>query len=655
MTNKDDFVRRVRFFSAHDLSAGLYLQRVAELVERFDPMEPPANVVDLLELHNTQKYLEHGIVPREYSESQRALVASRIGQIRSAVAKFFSSVDNLNCASLISNVGREYHADLLELLGRNKAFERCHATTMLKALDQIGVNTGEMIACKRLVVAYDAEIRDRLLGRPTNAEHVIRKRLQKDIRDEVHLPRSLTPAEERELLERYIDSPAANPNYVGLIESAYTNAETRIDAKLKLRARRRNVELTETLFSRSQGFRTGTEVKLSETQDEPFKIQTDESEGFVVRLTYSHRWFEESADNPSILNNFQHLFEFADRQVLLSLPSYPAQLGVLERFLGITGTSHYQVGATFHAIDMSSLLQTGLYHHYLESKGRDLEEVISWFFEDYIAAEFDAQNFTFRRSSCGASYLERVRHLFVEMESVMTQLTLWADNGELDPELLAITSDPLQYKQIPSLLSGKYVYSTKNPDIAFILSSLFSDQSSLTYINEDLSGDNTADLLLNNNVAYEDFDEHQRPAIDHLIALDVLEDTGSRMRIANAEQFLIFRALFMTEACSYYHLSEDGRETADSMMARGWVERRGSLLTEAEANYFNYFLNKAGFSNGPELRNKYLHGSQANSEGEDEHFHTYVIALRLIIALVIKLNDDFCLWANEQSTTNTSM
>ena len=59
-------------------------------------------------------------------------------------------------------------------------------------------------------------------------------------------------------------------------------------------------------------------------------------------------------------------------------------------------------------------------------------------------------------------------------------------------------------------------------------------------------------------------------------------------------------------------------------------------------------LNKVDFSNGPELRNKYLHGSQVNNVGEAEHFATYITTLKLIIALVIKMNDDFCLSAKEQ-------
>ncbi|WP_277211997.1 hypothetical protein [Isoptericola croceus] len=653
MSGEDDIARRVRFFGVHDLAAGWYVPRVAELVERFDPANAPSEATDLLELHNVQQYLEHGFVPREYTESERAIATTRAGQIRSAVARFFSSVDNANCASLIGDVDHEYHADLLELLGRHKAFERCDAATMLQALGQAGVHLSELLACKKLVAAYDAEVRDQLLASAGNAEHLVRKHLQRDVRGEVHLPRSLTQADARELLERYVDSPDANPNYVGLIESAPVSTDTGVDAKLKLRAKRRNAEMTEKFFENNEGFKTGTEVGLSDTQVEPAKFEMDESDGLVARFTYSSRWLDETADNPSILNNFQHLFEFVDRHSLLSLPSYQAQLGVFERFMGATGKTHYQVGAGFRAVDMSSLLQTRLYQHYLDSKGRDLEEVVSWFFEEYLAEEFAARNFSFRPSSGGASYLERVRHLFAEMESVMAQFSLWVDNGELDPELLAITSDQVRYKQVPSLLSGKYVYPTQSPDIVGILNALFSDQSSLTYISDELRGDNAAELLLRNEVAYDDFHEYQRHAIDQLVALGILEDTGVRVRIANAEQFLILRSLFVTEACSYYHLSGHGRAEVDAMVARGWVERRTSLLTEAEGQYFNYFLNKVEFSNGPELRNKYLHGSQVNGEGEDAHFHAYVIALRLMIALVIKLNDDFCLTAQEQSNSET--
>lgn len=642
--------RRVRFYGRNDMAAGWYLNRVAELVEQFDPLKPPIDTVDIIELHNVQQYLDNGLLPSSFGVSERAQAIARIPQIRGAVARFFTSIDDTNCPTLIVGVDFGYHADLLDLLGRYKAFQRCSADVMLPALKEAGVRLGTLLANKKLVDAYSSEIRERLLAAPRNAEHLIRKHMQQEGGREIYFPASLTPADMRQLLESYIDSRDANPNYVGLIETAPVSQEAGVDAKLKLRAKRRNLEMTQKFFEENAGFRTGCEVLIADTQDEPVKYEMDDSDGMVVRFSYGSRWLEETADNPSILNNFQHLFEFADRQVLLILPSYPAQLGVFERFMTTTGKTDYQVGAAFRSIDLSTLLQTRLYHHYLKSRDIDLEAVISWFFEAYLVEEFDARNFSFTPSDSQSSYLQRVRHLFVELESVTTQFSLFVQNGELDRDLHAITSDPVRYKEVPSLLAGKYLYPSSAEEFAGILHALFSDQSTLTYINEELTAESAARLLIDNEVAYGDFHEFQQPAIKRLIELEVLADTGTRLRFANPERFGILKSLATTQAVSYYHLSTAGRTEADAMAAKGWLTRRSSLLTEDEAKYFNYFLNKVDFTNGPELRNKYLHGSQANADGEDSHFHAYITALRLIIALVIKINDDFSLSAAQNAT-----
>lgn len=639
-------VRRVRFYGAADLATYWQAGRAAEIAEQFDPADAPTSAADIIELYNVQQYIEAEFFPVDYTDAQCAQAQARVPAMRSVIARFFTAIDNTNAGEFVAAVDHAFHADLLELLGRNKAFERCNPENMLSALNATGVNLDVMLANKKFVRAYDTQLRDALMSDVRNAEHVVRKYMHKDTRNEVHLPKSLTPADARELLQGYVDSADANPNYIGLIETAPVSSETGVDAKLKLRAKRRKDRMTEELFRDNPGLKTGCEVGISDTQDDPVIVEMD---GAVATVTYSRNWLDQTLDNPSILNNFQHLFEFADRYVLLTLPAYPADLGVFERFLTTTGMTDYHVGVAFRAIDMSSLLQTRLYHQYLASNSIGLEAVIAWFFEEYLVEEFGALNFSFTPSGGDSSYLQKARHLFAEMESVAMQFSLYVENGELDRDLLAITSDPVRYKQLPSMLVGKYVYADEGEEIAGVLHALFSDQSGLTYISEALSAQSAAQLLIQNEVSYADFKEHQRPTVDHMITLGVLEDTGKRVQIARREQFLILRSLFRTQAASYYRLSNQGRAEVDSMVARGWVTRRASLLSAPEGSYFNYYLNKVEFSNGPELRNKYLHGSQANADGEAAHFRTYITALRLIVALVIKMNDDFCLSAAEGS------
>ena len=125
MNEADMEERRVRFYGVHDLAAGVHTPRAAELAAGFDPGIGLASVMDALELHNVQKYLEHRLLPISCSDDEVEQLVGQIPHIRSAVARYFTSIDDENIAVLLSEVGYEFHGDLLDLLGRNKVFERC--------------------------------------------------------------------------------------------------------------------------------------------------------------------------------------------------------------------------------------------------------------------------------------------------------------------------------------------------------------------------------------------------------------------------------------------------------------------------------------------------------------------------------------------------
>lgn len=648
MTDGDTLARRVRFYGRGDLATGLYVSRAAELAEAFDPRRPPTGINDVLELHNVLKYLEHGFLPSTSTEEERSRTRETIREMRAVVARHFSTISEADLATKLAGLEHAYHGDLLDLLGQNKAFERCSGDTMIAALRAAGVYLGEMLTSKKLVNAYDAQIRADLLASPRSAEHLARKYLQRGGVENVFLPASLTPADRRALLEGYIDSQDANLNYIDLIAMSRENVDAGLDAKVKLRARRRHADMVAELFSKTRGLRTGCEVRISSGQAEPVEFEIDRTDGITARYAYSEDWLVGTLDNPTILNNFQHLFDFTDQYVMLNLPAYRADLGTMEGLLGARGKDEYRTGAAFRAVDSSSLLQTQMYHEFLRSQGRELEDVVSWFFGEYLLEEFGVEHFSFAPSGQGAPYLQKARHLFVEMESVANQFALFAKDGELDRELLSIGSEQVRYKEIPSLLEGKYLYPSESEEIRTILHLLFSDQSDLTYISEEIRAESATRLILKHDVAYRDFLEYQRTSIDCLIAAGVIVDTGDRIKFRSASQLVILKWLWEKEAASYYRLSAAERAEADDMVGRGWLTRRSSLLTDAEGAYFNYFLNAVEFSNGPELRNKYLHGSQAKTTDEGTHYQTYVIALRLTMALVIKMNDDLCMWLAEQ-------
>lgn len=642
MNQEGDRPLRVYFYGPDDGAVGIVVPRVVELASNFESGTAFETATDALEHHNVQKYLEHRLLPPGLDEEAIQQLLQKVRPLRAAIARFFSAISEDNLRDEFASVDHQYHRDLLEVLGQAKAFERFDGPRMLAVLKETGVHIGDMLESAKLVQTYGEEIRLEILASSRNAELIVRKYLESASRRDLHLPVVFTPDDSRHVLEDYIDSEEANLNYIRLIANAKENARVGIDSKLKLRAKRRAQKLNAALFTGNDGLRATYEVAISGDQEHPSIEERKQGDDSHWLYSYSRTWLDSTRDNSSILNNFQHLFGFADDQVLLGLPAFAADLGVFERMAGLAGLDEYKHGVAFDALDSVSLLQTQMYTLYLKKEGLDLERVLAWFFVEYLPEEFGIRNFSLRASGEGASYLEKVRHLFAEIESVSAQFELYAENGEVDHELLNMRSDPVAYGGIPSLVQGKYVYAGDNDGFAAVLRLLFFDQSRIIYIDENLNANDFVRLILQNSVRYSDFHEYQVSAIDYLIDEGIIENFDGLIRFVNLEQIRVLHALFHKEAVSYFRLTKPGRVAVDDMLAKGWLVRRSTLLTDAEAAYFNYVLNRT-FSNGLNLRNQYLHGSQPFSDEDGAYYKDYLIALRLAVTLVIKMNDDICL------------
>lgn len=630
--------RRLRFYGEGDIASYIQVDRAVEILRGLISGRRPGHIAEAIELHNARRFFEAGFTPRSLAADELAALADASARVPSEVGRYFAGIDAENAREIVREVPFEYRTDLIELLAANRVYDRCPADIMLSVLSSEGVHLADILGNKKLVKSYDSQVRDVIMREPRNAEIVIRHYFSRDRRRVLYLPLSFSSSDARDLMSRYMQAPEANPNYLRLVETAQISSATGVDARLKLEAKRRNERETEAIFKDNPGIKAGAEVSIADEQDEPSVSSLD---GMVETHSYSRSWLEQTTDFASVLNNFQHLFGFTDRDVMLTLPSYRAELGVVERFIMMGGATDYHVGAAFRNRESSSLLQTQLAWTFLGGEGIELELAIEWFFEEYLPAEFDARGFQFTPSAKESSFLEKTRHLLVEMESVVRQFERFVEDGEIDRELLSMTSDAVRYRQVPSLVKAKYLYPVETSALPGILEVLFSDQSSMGYINEELRGENLVELLVRNEVQYEQFEGYQRPTLDMLLDAGVLAVREGRVQLASVAQFKILRALFVKEAASYAHQSELGRQRADEMIQRGWLRLESTLLTTAEASYFNYQLNKYEFSNGPELRNKYLHGAQTDAEGPGAHLGAYLAALKLTIALVIKINDEF--------------
>ena len=581
---------RLNFYGLNDYATFFQAERAVTVLAGFDQSRASYGVNDIVELHNASLFVEHGVFPASMVQAERDRLLSLVPGVRKAEGVFFHELKESTFATAISGVDYSYRSDVLDFLAKFNVFDRCSATVVLDALKADRFHNGDVLRCRALVRAYDDDVRSLMLASVDTAELILSKHLLSGSRTGIYLPASLTPADCRALLDAYVDDENANPNYLQLIATARVKPDLGIDAKLKLKARRAYDKFTTSYFATNQGMKTGVEISISDTQAE---VVAASLEGMVAKFSYSRAWLAGNLDYPTILNNFIYVFEWTTRHVLLSLPSYPSELGVMERLM-MSGKDEYVKGAAFRLKDQSSLLQMHMYREFLRSEGIDTEAVIAWFFTDYMRDEFGADHMRFRPSSESATYLEKCRHLFSEMESVLKQFRLYAENGELDLDLLSMTSEQLAYKQIPSTVPGKYAYVTDHNDIRGIQHLLFSDQSHLGYIDEELKVASLAELPLGNRVRYARFAGHQKPGIDFLLIRGVLVNDDSQIKLASATQFLALRELWNNDAGNYWHHSPGGRAAIDAMVADDWLERRSTLLTTAEADYINYFLNQSG-------------------------------------------------------------
>lgn len=633
--------RRIKYYGLRDLATSFYSKQVIEALENFDESRTYDDVNDVLELYNILQYVEDLALPRSLIQTKVDQYIAMKTKIHKAIATYFNSIDDTNVAEMVKNVVFDYHTDLLNLLARYKRFDAISPSTMLATLNASSIRVWSLLENKAFVDTYDQDVRALLLSDSKNAEQLIRKYLEKRERRDINLPPSFTADDAHNLIDQYLNDKEANPNYLELISNARVTPQAGIDAKLKLLAKRKHEEWTSDFFKENNGnILFSCEVEISDTQEEAFQISTD---GPKTRFVYSRKWLLENSDNLSALMNFIHLFPLVNSHMILTLPSYSARLGVVERFMKVSGADEYPEGVSFQFIDQSTLMQTMMYEKFLRSQGKELESVVAWYFNEYLENTFKAEGFNYPLSSKASSYLEKCKHVFSEMDGVIKQFKLFAENDYLDQDLLGITTESSKYKEIPSQVKGKYIYATDSQEIAYILHYLFSDQSSLNYINETMKGDNFVDLISNREVKYSDFADHQRSMLDELIRLKIVEKTSRRLVFRSKRQINVLKNLFETEASSYYHYSEEARFEIDAMIAKNWLERKSTLLTESEARYFSYFLNQQDSSNGHDLRNIYIHSQMSRGDKADErkHYHTYLIALRLMLALIIKIDDDF--------------
>lgn len=641
---------RVVFHSIHDMSSGHYLSKAESLLNS-ELAEDIEDINDILELYNISLFFDNAIHLKSWSHADIANYTAKINAFKGIVGKFITNIDDGNFLPYFTNIFYNYYGSFWILINNYQQFKKISSSQIEEVLKDNPHQIRHLLSHKNLVNKYNLVICEYLKSNPQSAEILLSIYEVDNIfnKDQLYLPSSLTIQDKENIISSYIDSEHCNTNYLPIIQNAKKHSDFRISDKTKLAAKRKYQENIKEFFDNGSNSLFEYGVAISYPENAP-KVKHAWIEQGIVHYEYNLDYIKENSHPYILYRNFKTLFEYMDEQDIVTLTSKESQLGVFERTLGIRSKNQYVFGVAFNQSEMASMAQIYTYSNVLKGLGHSLEDILRTVFNNILPELYGLpSNANLTAPTASASALEKIRTIAPEFESILKQYKLFVENKHIDFELLQMSSGPTAIKDIPSLNSNKYVYIKKDDkDVGFLIYLLFSDQTLLTYIDpfKDKQYRNFVDLLVNEDeISFSNYEEHQHEHLNYLIDKNYIAiDENNCIHVPNWNRVLILRDIFENEVASFYHYSTDIQEEVINMSKEGIVFFGSSLFAESEQNYFNYYLNKSEFTNGLDLRNSYLHGTQANPSEIHLHENSYLLYLKLLTLVIFKIEDDLFIY-----------
>jgi len=303
--------------------------------------------------------------------------------------------------------------------------------------------------------------------------------------------------------------------------------------------------------------------------------------------------------------------------------------------------NEYHTGFVFARKNIMSRLQFEIMENYLIRRGRPIENLIENFVKSTFSDHLGIEEILFNMPKSDLSPSEKIRLLAPEMEYLLKQFKYFVTDDFIDHELLQIDSTPILYSDIPSLVNKKYIFS-QHRTIKLLQQYFFNPNSILVTRKNHENRKTFFQVLLKEKVLISDFEHYQQPHLDQLLHDGHLNiNENGTIEMANSIMVFIAGELRKNGNLSYWHFPSFIQSEIDRFIDNGLLEISNKLFTTDEVSYLNFFMNMKEFSNGMDLRNKYLHGS--NNRSLEQQKLDYLYFLRTFILVLLKLKDDMTL------------
>ena len=381
-------------------------------------------------------------------------------------------------------------------------------------------------------------------------------------------------------------------------------------------------------------------------QDEISKFETNEGE-FSYCFSYDLKWLKKFIDFPSILNNFKYVFNLVDYNNRISFTSAPLyrKKSIFEIFnCNKQKLNEFDSNDIWDNYFISYILKTRAYSNFLKNHNIYIEDVIDWFFGDYIKTEFSIDNFivNIKVAKNLESYSDKIKLLLPEFESIFKQFEAYCEFNYVNHDYVSISLNIGENSYPVSLIKPEITYVEKNDsdDAKIIFNDLFHEDYRLK------GHKNLFDFLKENKKGFDSqLSSDLYPSFNLLLKNKILFQDANGVLLADTSKLSLLEQVEDYGYLCYNFLNDVYQKDVNDLLNCNLLTSYNSFMSKQENDLFNFVFNNK-FSNNPlGLRNLYLHGNP--SLNENEHESNYFISLTMMIVLVLKLNDAFTIMTSK--------
>lgn len=626
----DEEIKQVKFYSVNDLASYYEVEKILPSLKKININKPIENFNHIIELWNILQYLDAGFYPPKLDEDEKR----ELDELKLKLPKIICTYLNKHKTQIeedFETLGYDYISDFWHIIARYNCFILYPKEILIQLIKLNPIfNLPSVLEERKLVEYLDEYLSTYLSQFETTAELLLNNVIESQHRENkaYHFPKSLTIQDKEGIIIKYINGEQRNLNYLRVISNLRNSDQLSISDKTRLLCKRAEEEENQKILEKGEVISRTIELKFDYSKDFPLIDNSDTVLVYNLGSLKNHELKKE-------LEILFQSFKFINRWGGINSISYKNEESLYDIF-GFKNKSDYRTTHEFFMKNKIALMQFSGFEKGLEFFKTDTEELFQQIVS-YINETLGC-SLIYNRSQSGSSTLSKLRHLLAEQESIIKQYNCLVMEGSVDQDLINISSDAVLYSEIPSLIGqgNKYV-SLNCKNIEFInFQKLLSSENTTFY----RKIDETYYSLYIQLIKGEDPEikyERQKEYLNEMVKKDILMKSNNGKYIITPLGRLLY-LLYHVDFVEIDKLPYPIQLILPELHHKGIIEYSSHLLHKEEADYFNYWLNKKDFSNGYDLRNKYMHGSNPLDESQIEN--DYLKVKFLFCMLLLKIIED---------------